>query len=96
MRDKEFAKMYGPPATNRSDTEQSNSDIPHKKYHNLEPFTDSSRTRVLRFWLNVIFMIGAIAGLTCYYLWSHHWAIIILIAASVFKFVELTLRILKI
>lgn len=70
--------------------------VPHKRYHNLEPFTDSSRTRRLRFWLNVIFMVGAIAGLACYYLWSHHWATVILITASVFKFLELALRILKI
>lgn len=70
--------------------------IPHKRHHNLEPFTDSSRTRRLRFWLNVIFLIGAVAGLACYYLWSHHWATMILIGASVFKFIELALRILKI
>ena len=37
------------------------------KRHNLEPFKDSSRTRVLRFWLNVVFMIGAIAGLIVYF-----------------------------
>ena len=70
--------------------------IPHKRHHNLEPFTDSSRTRRLRLWLNVIFLIGAVAGLACYYLWSHHWATMILIGASVFKFIELALRILKI
>jgi len=70
--------------------------IPHRKHHNLEPFRDSSRTRVLRFWLNVIFMVGAVAGLVCYYQWDHEVAKWILVVASLFKFVELTLRILKI
>lgn len=73
-----------------------NQQIPHKKHHNLEPFRDSSRTRVLRFWLNVIFMVGAVAGLLCYYKWDHETAKWILVVASVFKFVELLLRILKI
>ena len=76
--------------------EQLNEQIPHKKRHNLEPFRDSSRTRVLRFWLNVIFMVGAVAGLLCYYKWDHEVAKWILVVASRFKFVELTLRILKI
>lgn len=70
--------------------------IPHKKRHNLEPFRDSSRTRVLRFWLNMIFMAGAIAGLACYFYWNHEVAKWILVVASIFKFIELMLRILKI
>ena len=70
--------------------------IPHRKHHNLEPFRDSSRTRVLRFWLNVIFMAGAIAGLIVYFYADHELAKYILIVASVFKFVELALRLLKI
>ena len=64
--------------------------------HNLEPFRDSSRTRVLRFWLNVIFMIGAIAGLIVYFKVDHDAAKWILLASLVFKFVELFLRIFKI
>ena len=66
------------------------------KRHNLEPFRDSSRTRVLRFWLNVIFMVGAIAGLIIYFKVDHDLAKYILIASLVFKFVELFLRIFKI
>ena len=42
--------------------------------HNLEPFRDSSRTRVLRFWLNVIFLVGAIAGLIVYFYADHDTA----------------------
>lgn len=95
MNNTEHARMYGPPVPDGiTDTEEV--PVVRRRHHNLEPFTDSSRTRRLRFWLNVIFLVGAIAGLACYYLWSHHWATVILISASVFKFVELALRILKI
>ena len=71
--------------------------VPHPRRHNLEPFTDSSRTRKLRLWLNIIFMAGAIIGLLVYfYTEEKEIAKWILLAASVFKFVELALRILKI
>lgn len=66
------------------------------KRHNLVPFSDSSRTRKLRFWLNVIFMVVAIAGLIVYFNASHEAAKYILIISLVFKFVELFLRIFKI
>lgn len=73
------------------------SQVPHPKRHNLEPFTDSSRTRKLRLWLNIIFMAGAIIGLLVYfYTEEKETAKWILLVASVFKFVELALRILKI
>ena len=64
--------------------------------HNLEPFRDSSRTRRLRFWLNVIFMLGAITGLIVYFYADHETAKWILLCSLVFKFVELFLRIFKI
>ena len=67
-----------------------------KKRHNLEPFRDSSKTRKLRMWLNIIFMVGAIAGLIVYFKADHETAKYILIVSCVFKFVELVLRILKI
>ena len=70
--------------------------VEHPKRHNLEPFRDSSKTRTLRLWLNIIFMIGAIAGLIIYFYASQQVAIYILIVASVFKFIKLALRILKI
>lgn len=68
----------------------------YRKRHNLEPFRDSSRTRTLRLWLNIIFMIGAVAGLIVYFQFDHQTAKYILIVSCVFKFVELALRILKI
>ena len=77
-------------------TPEEQQQVNHPKRHNLEPFRDSSKTRVLRFWLNVIFMLGAIAGLVVYFYADHEVAKYILIVASVFKFVELALRILKI
>ena len=70
--------------------------VQHPKRHNLEPFRDSSKTRALRLWLNIIFMIGAIVGLIVYFYYSQQLSIYILIGASVFKFIELALRILKI
>lgn len=66
------------------------------KRHNLEPFRDSSRTRVLRMWLNIIFMVGAIAGLIIYFKVDHDTAKWVLLVSLVFKFVELFLRIFKI
>jgi phage shock protein PspC (stress-responsive transcriptional regulator) len=66
------------------------------KRHNLEPFRDSSRTRKLRLWLNIIFLVGAITGLIVYFNVDHETAKWILIVSLVFKFVELMLRILKI
>ena len=86
----DIAEVYGPPPAEFED-------IPHPKRHNLEPFRDSSKTRVLRFWLNIIFMIGAIAGLVVYfYTEEKEMAKWILFVSCIFKFVELALRILKI
>lgn len=71
--------------------------IPHPKRHNLEPFRDSSKTRVLRLWLNIIFIVGALIGLAVYFYTDEKelskW---ILLGSCVFKFVELALRIMKI
>lgn len=79
--------------TNANGDEQQ---IPHPKRHQLEPFRDSSRTRVLRFWLNIIFLVGATVGLVTYFYFNHEIAKYILVVSCVFKFVELALRILKI
>lgn len=85
-------EVYGSPLP---DVEPNN--IPHPKRHNLEPFRDSSKTRVLRFWLNIIFLVGAIIGLVVYfYTEEKEIAKWIILGSCVFKFVELALRILKI
>ena len=70
--------------------------VEHPKRHNLEPFRDSCKTRTLRLWLNVIFMIVAVVGLVVYFYASQSVAMWILAAACIFKFIELALRILKI
>ncbi len=71
-------------------------EVPHPKRHHLEPFRDSSKTRSLRLWLNIIFMVGAIAGLVVYFYANREVAKYILIVSCVFKFIELGLRLLKI
>ena len=86
----DIAEVYGPPPAEFED-------IPHPKRHNLEPFRDSSKTRVLRLWLNIIFMVAAIVGLLVYfYTEEKETAKWIMLGGCVFKFVELALRILKI
>lgn len=67
----------------------------HARRHHLVPFRDNGRTRVLRFWLNILFMVGAIAGMALYFTSYRETAVYILIAASIPKFVELTLRIMN-
>ena len=84
MEDKQFSMVDNP------------EEVPHPKRHQLEPFRDSSKTRVLRFWLNVIFMVGAIAGLVMYFYADKEVAKYVMAVSCVFKFIELALRILKI
>ena len=67
----------------------------HSRRHSLKPFRDEGRLRKLRFWLNVVFMVGAIAGMLLYFTSYHELAVYILIASSVPKFIELTLRIMN-
>ena len=65
------------------------------RYNNLQPFEDTGRLRRLRWWLNLVFIIGAIVGMIWYTRGDHDTAIYIMIGAVVFKFIELTLRIAK-
>lgn len=67
----------------------------HNHRHNLEPFRDEGRLKVLRQWLNIIFMVGAAAGMAIFALGHRITGLYVMIGASVFKFVELTLRMLK-
>lgn len=89
----DIEEVYGPPVPDTVTADE----IPHPKRHNLEPFRDSSKTRVLRLWLNIIFMVCAIVGLVVYfYTEEKETAKWIMLSGCVFKFVELALRILKI
>jgi len=65
------------------------------RYSNLKPFRDEGRLRKLRMWLNIFFMLGALAGMAVYTWYDHNIGVYILIAASVLKFIELTLRMMK-
>lgn len=65
------------------------------KYHHLHPIEDGGSLRILRQWLNIIFMAGAVVGMVWYMVADHNTAVYIMIGAVVFKFVELTLRIAK-
>jgi len=69
--------------------------IRNHRYHNLEPFRDRGSFFWLRQWLNIIFIIGAIVGIIAVYVHSRELGIYIFIGASALKFIELTLRMLK-
>jgi hypothetical protein len=49
----------------------------------------------LRQWLNVMFILLSIAGMTLWFYHSREMGGIVLITAVGFKFIELTLRIMK-
>ena len=61
----------------------------------LEPFRDQGPTFVLRQWLNVLFIVGAIVGIILVYTHSRDLGIYVFIGAGVLKFIELSLRLLK-
>ena len=65
------------------------------RHHRLEPFRDNGPTFVLRQWLNIVFLIGAVAGIVVMYVHSREMGIYIFLGASVLKFIELALRVLK-
>ncbi len=66
-----------------------------RRHHRLEPFRDNGPTFVLRQWLNIIFLVGAVAGIIAMYTCSRETGIYIFLGASVLKFIELALRMLK-
>lgn len=50
------------------------------------------KTKVIRNWLNIIFMLGAIVGLGFYFFASKQTGIYIILCAMVVKFCEASLR----
>lgn len=52
--------------------------------------------RSLRNWLNLIFVIGAAAGMAVYFLSNKETGTYIILASMVFKFIEVVLRMMKI
>ena len=69
----------------------------HRRQGLEEPFQDKGKTFVLRQWLNVIFILATIAGIALWYMdkESHQLASYILIAGVLIKFIEVTLRLMK-
>lgn len=57
---------------------------------------ESRNSLRLRNWLNIIFMIGAIVGVICWYAVNRDTGLIIILASIVVKFIESTIRLLKI
>ena len=65
------------------------------KYNNLKPFKDEGKTYRLRQWMNVVFILGALVGMGVYFWVSQTTGLYIVGAACVLKFIELTLRMMK-
>ena len=65
------------------------------KYHNLEPFRDEGRTYRLRQWMNVVFILCGFAGMGLYFSGKQETGLYVVGAACALKFIELTLRMLK-
>lgn len=53
-------------------------------------------TRSLRNWLNLLFVVGAALGMLVYYMHSHDIGTYMILGSMVFKFIEVTLRLMKI
>lgn len=51
--------------------------------------------KVVRNWLNLIFIIGAIVGMLVYYKYSKETGIYIILASMMVKFTESALRMIK-
>ena len=51
--------------------------------------------RSLRNWLNLLFVIGAATGMLVFYLHNHELGTYIILGSMVFKFIEVTLRLMK-
>ena len=69
--------------------------IESRERHHLQPFRDNGPTFVLRQFLNITFVIVAIAGIVVFHVHSRELGIYIFMGASVLKFIEVSLRMLK-
>jgi len=85
--------------TDKLNTEEEKSQLwqnYHRHHKAPEPIEDKGRTYVLRQWLNVIFIVMAIAGLILYFNNMRETGTYLMIGSCVPKFIELSLRIMKI
>lgn len=67
----------------------------HRRHGQPQSFRDEGRFRLLRFWLNIVFIVGAATGMILWFTNYHDLATYILIGSMVPKFAEVTLRLMK-
>ena len=61
----------------------------------MRPEREKDPYMKLRQWLNILFMIGAIAGMAVYFLANNTTGTYIILCSMVFKIIECVLRFLK-
>lgn len=67
-----------------------------ERRHRRETPRSNDHFRTARQWLNIVFMVGAVAGVAVYLLHTPQTlGIIIILAAMVFKIIECALRFIK-
>lgn len=69
--------------------------IERRIHRRAEEENPRGRFATLRQVLNVIFMVGAVAGVAVYFYCSRSMGTVIILSSMVFKFVECVLRLLK-
>jgi len=67
----------------------------NERRHHLTPFKDEGRTYRLRQWMNVVFILTALIGMGVYFLGYKTVGLYIIGFGCVLKFIELTLRLMK-
>ena len=67
----------------------------HRRSSLTEPIHDESQFKQLRFWLNIIFLAAATVGMVLWFTNYRTLSTYVLIGAIIPKFIEVTLRILK-
>ena len=77
-------------------TEESTEQLAKKpEREHLRPEREKDPYMKLRQWLNIIFMIGAVAGMAVYFLADNTIGTYIILTSMVFKIIECVLRFLK-
>jgi len=69
--------------------------MPRRQHSRLAPISNQGGLHKLRWWLNLVFIIAAMAGMALWFTQMRDVATYLLIAAVGLKFIEATLRILK-
>lgn len=67
-----------------------------RRHHHRNADSANDRFRAIRQWLNIVFMLGAVAGVLVYIFHTPQTlGIIIILIAMVFKLIECALRFIK-